>query len=146
MLVTLENQADLIRWAEPIMGVSPGATPPETIALGIVSDDPAQPLAVVCLNAFYSNQASIHIASNGSRRWLTPMILRAIFGYCFELLQLRRLNIIVSVNNAAVQVLALKLGFRPEGYARCGADDGSDGIVMGMLAAECPWIMEQENG
>lgn len=145
MLVTLENQEELIRWAEPIMGVEPGRTPPETVALGIVGEDGA-PLAVVCLNAFYSNQASIHIASNGSRRWLTRKVLAAIFGYCFELLQLRRLNIIVSVNNAAVQVLALKLGFRPEGYARCGADDGSDGIVMGMLAAECPWMMRYENG
>lgn len=145
MRVTLENQGDLIGWAEPRFGVPAGSMPPETVALGVLSDA-NEVLAVICLNAFYSHYCTMHVASNGSKRWLTRNVLACIFGYTFQFLRLQRVNIIVSVHNVPIQVLALKLGFRMEGYARCGADDGSDGIIMGMLAAECPWLLEVSHG
>lgn len=145
MRVTMEDQPQLLGWAEAVFGQEQGSMPPETLAMG-VRDDTGKILAVICFNAFYSHYCTMHVASNGSRRWLDRTVLRLIFGYVFELLRLKRVNIIVSVNNVAVQILALKLGFRMEGYARCGADDGSDGIVLGMLAGECPWIKEREDG
>lgn len=145
MRVTMEHQADLIAWAEPHFEVPAGSMPPETVALGVI-DDKGAILAVICINAFYSHYCTMHVASNGSRRWLTRTVLRCIFGYVFELLGLLRVNIIVSVDNVPIQILALKLGFRMEGYARCGADDGSDGIILGMLASECPWLKEVDDG
>lgn len=145
MIVTMEHQGELIAWAEDHFGIPRGSMPPETVALGVI-DASGSPLAVICVNAFYSHYCTMHVASNGSKRWLTRTVLRCIFGYVFELLGLQRVNIIVSVNNVPVQILALKLGFRMEGYARCGADDGSDGIVLGMLASECPWLMEVDRG
>lgn len=139
MRVTLDPQDALRAWAEPRFGLADCRLPDETICLGVV-DQRGEIHAVVCLNAFYSHYASIHIASNGRRAWASPQVLRCIFGYAFDHLGLRRLNCIPSVNNLAAQILALRLGFEFEGRTRCGADDGSDGIVLGMLAENCRWI------
>lgn len=141
--VTMRDQERLIRWAEPIIGVEPGRMPSETVALGVI-DEADDLQAVICFNAFYSDYASLHLASNGRRRWLSRKVLRVVFGYAFEFRKLRRLNFVVSVNNIPVQVLALKLGLRIEGCTRCGANDGSDGILFGMLAEECPWVKQGE--
>ncbi|WYK05490.1 GNAT family protein [Cereibacter sphaeroides f. sp. denitrificans] len=120
------------------MGIRPGAMPPETIALGVI-DEWGELHAVICLNAFYSHYCSMHIASNGRRAWATRPVLRAIFGYAFEFLGLGRVNALVSARNIAVQVMALKLGFRFCGFLPDGADDGGDGILFGMLREQCPW-------
>ncbi len=121
------------------MGVEPGHMPSETVAMGVL-DEAGEIQAVICLNAFYGNCASLHLASNGNKRWLSRKVLRVVFGYAFHFRKLRRLNFVVSVWNVPVQVLALKVGLRVEGYTRCGANDGSDGILFGMLAEECPWL------
>ena len=149
MRVTMQNQKDLIAWAEPRMGVEVGRAPPETLALGVLDDD-GTIQAVVWFNAFYANYASMHIASNNARRWASRKVLGVIFSFAFHHLKLQRVNAWVSVNNVTVQVMALKLGFRIEGVARCGANDGSDAIMLGMLVQDCRWlpshIREQING
>lgn len=149
MRVTMQNQKVLIRWSEPLMGVAPGFAPPETIALGVLDDDD-NIHAVIWFNAFYSSQASLHVASNGKRKWATRRVLRTVFAFAFHHLSLNRLNFVVSARNVPVQVLALKVGLRIEGVARCGANDGTDGILFGMLAHECRWLPEhvkdQNNG
>ena len=149
MRVTMQNQKDLIAWAEPRMGVEAGRAPPETVALGVV-DDAGQIHAVIWFNAFYGSQASLHIATNGRKRWATRRVMGIVFSYAFDHLNLKRLEFRVSANNIPVQILAIKTGLRIEGVARCGANDGSDGIVFGMLAQDCRWlpshIREKING
>ncbi|SDX74117.1 GNAT family N-acetyltransferase [Roseicitreum antarcticum] len=149
MRVTMQNQADLIAWAEPRMGVEKDMMPSETVALGVMNDAGGIE-AVICFNAFYSTYASLHVASNGGRRWLSRKVLALVFGYAFTHLNLTRLNFLVPHHNIPVQVLALKVGLRIEGVARCGANDGSDGVLFGMLASECPWlpkrVKESKNG
>jgi hypothetical protein len=149
MRVTMQNQKDLIAWAEPRMGVEAGHMPPETRALGVL-DDQGRIHAVICFNAFYGNQASLHVASNGRKLWATRKVFQVVFGYAFHHLGLKRLEFRVSCKNVPVQILALKTGLRIEGVARCGANDGEDGIVFGMLAQECHWlpphIRERING
>ena len=149
MRVTMQNQKDLIAWAEPRMGVEAGYAPPETLALGVV-DDAGEIRAVIWFNAFYSTHASMHIASDGSKLWSTRKVWRIVFGFAFEHLKLTRLMLIIPYWNLPPQILALKVGFRFEGVARCGADDGNDGIIFGMLAQDCRWlpshIREKING
>lgn len=139
MRVTMQNQKDLIAWSAPRMGVPRNHVPAETIALGVIDED-GTIHAVIWFNAFYANYGSLHIASNGRKRWATRRVLRMVFAFAFDHLGLARLNFVVSVNNVPVQILALKVGLRVEGVARCGANDGTDGILFGMLAHECRWL------
>lgn len=137
--VTMQDQDGLIAWAEPRMGVEAGRAPPETIALGVL-DEAGNIRAVIWFNAFYSTHASAHIASDGSREWSTRQVWRTIFGFAFDHLRKTRLMLIIPDWNIKAITFALKLGFKIEGVARCGADDGNDGIVFGMLAQECRWL------
>ena len=145
----MQNQKDLIAWAEPRMGVEPGRAPSETLALGVL-DNTGEIQAVIWFNAFYAQQGCLHIASNGRKRWATRRVLGIVFAFAFHHLGLKRLEFRVSVNNIPVQILALKVGLRIEGVARCGANDGSDAIVLGMLVQDCRWlpshIREKING
>lgn len=146
MRVTMHDQKALIAWAEPIMGVAPGHAPAESRALGVY-DERGDLQAVILFNAFYGRQASLHVASNGQKRWATKRVFKMVFSYAFDTipgaLGLQRLEFRVSVANVPVQVLALKTGLRIEGVARCGAEDGNDAIVLGMLAKDCQWLPSQ---
>jgi RimJ/RimL family protein N-acetyltransferase len=138
--VTMKDQERLIRWAEPRIGIPEGYAPQETICMSVIDTATEEIVAVIAFNAFYSNQASLHLASNGRKSWLSRGVLRAVFGYAFAFRGWHRLNFLVSHKNIPVQVLALKMGLRVEGVARCGAEDGTDAILFGMLARECRWI------
>lgn len=142
LFLTMEPRDRLQAWAEPIMGIEPGMMPKDTDLVGVMESDTTEVQAVIGYNAHYGQQISMHVASNGQKRWLTRSILRAIFGYAFEFKGVKRVNAVVSVNNLDIQILCLKLGFRIEGTMACGADDGSDGILFAMLAKDCRWITE----
>lgn len=143
MRVSMHDQRSLIEWAEPRMGLIHGGAPSETRALGVY-DQNAELQAVIWFNAFYGRQASFHIASDGGKRWATRRVFQMVFSYAFDrspgALALDRLEFRVSVKNIPVQVLALKTGLKIEGVAKCGAEDGNDAIIMGMLAKDCHWL------
>lgn len=144
MIVKQEDDSRLIRWAEPRIGVAPGKMAKDALALGVFDADTGEIAAVILINARYGHFCSMHIASDGGRRWATRRVLRAIFGYAFEFLGHTRINAVVSVNNLAAQIMAMKLGFRPEATIACGADDGGDGILFRMLIGECDWLKDEE--
>jgi RimJ/RimL family protein N-acetyltransferase len=86
----------------------------------------------------------MHVTTDGQKRWLTKFTLRLIFGYAFHHKGVKRVNAVVSVKNIPIQILCLKLGFRIEATIRCGATDGGDGILFGMLDSECRWLGPKE--
>jgi len=88
----------------------------------------------------------MHIASDGSRRWLTREYLRACFGYPFEQLGVRRVTGLVAASNPAALRFDTHLGFRMEGRLRHAAQDGSDLLVLGMLRGECRYLRDSEHG
>lgn len=136
--ITQDDQYRLLAWAAPKCGLK-GKWPDETVALG-VEDDSGTLQAVFCYNAFYDEACSAHVASNHTRAWATPRIMKAVFGYPFVLLKLRRINLMVPENNQAATIVAIKMGFKVAGVMRGGAPDHSDAIIFGMLAQECRWI------
>lgn len=143
MRVTMHDQKAMIAWAEPRMGLIHGSAPSETRALGVYDDKP-ELQAVIWFNAFYGRQGSLHIASNGGKRWATRRVFQMVFCYAFDrlpgALSLDRLEFRTSTNNVPAQILAIKTGLKIEGVAKCGAEDGSDAIIFGMLAKDCQWL------
>lgn len=137
-MVTMTDQPRLRAWAAPYMGVTADELSTDMVLLGVVRD--GKIIGAVGFNAFYGDQAAIHVASNGQRTWINKLVLRAVFGYAFQHRNVRRLNLIVPVWNRDAQILALKSGGLPEGYMRKAAGDGSDAVIFGILREECPYF------
>jgi RimJ/RimL family protein N-acetyltransferase len=82
----------------------------------------------------------MHVASDGSRQWMTPAYMAACFRYPFLQLNVNRVSGLVRADNAAAQQFDVKLGFVREGTVRCGAADGTDLFLYGMLRNECRYL------
>lgn len=107
-------------------------------ALGLERD--GELVAGVVYN-FYSvgNDIAMHVASDGSRRWMTKSFLRAVFHYPFVKLGVRRVTGYVPASNEAAQTFDEHIGFVREGVMREAAH-GEDVIVYGMLRSECKYV------
>ncbi|HDR9497591.1 TPA: N-acetyltransferase [Burkholderia cepacia] len=82
----------------------------------------------------------MHVASDGTRAWLSRAYLAACFRYPFVQMECRRVTGLVRADNAAAQRFDEHLGFRREGLLRQGCTDGTDMILYGMLASECRYL------
>lgn len=92
---------------------------------------------------FTYQSVSMHIASDGSKRWLTRLFLRESFAYPFEQLGVQRVTGLVAASNPDALRFDLHLGFQVEGRMRAAAQDGSDLLVLGMLRQECRHLKEE---
>lgn len=82
----------------------------------------------------------MHVASDGSRHWMTPAYLAACFRYPFVQLGCNRITGLVRADNIDAQRFDEHLGFKREGQLRAACTDGMDLIVYGMLKSECRFI------
>jgi hypothetical protein len=134
--VSVADEDDLL-WAAALLHVE---WPEGSTGLVIRQGDKTK--AVIVYNCFFDNATcSAHIASDSGKTWATRNILYGMFAYPFLQLGLRRVTLPIAAKNVSAQVLALKLGFKPEGFLRHARID-DDEIVYGMIREECPWIKE----
>ena len=98
--------------------------------------------AVVVYDGFSECDCNMHIASDGSARWLSRGFLRAVFAYPFIQLGLRRVTGLVPAKNERALNFDLRLGFEHEGLCRDALPD-DDIIVLGMRRSVCPYIPEE---
>ena len=145
MDLTFDHSDQLAAFFAPRVGVEAGDLPADMELMGAL-DSKGQIRAVFGYNAHYGHYLTMHIATDGSKAWATRHVLACMFGYPFHAKGVTRINALVPAQNVSVQILCLKLGFRIEATIRCGADDGSDGILFGMLAHECRWLKETRHG
>lgn len=144
---------DLLAWAGQAIGTT---FDPSAKAIGLRWLGKLR--AVSVFDHFSDGDCAIHVASNGSRRWLTRHFLVASFAYPFLERRQRRLTSLIPATNIASYRFCTNLGFRVEGCIREGASpppkEGEgpippvvqagavpgDLIVLGMLKDECRWI------
>jgi RimJ/RimL family protein N-acetyltransferase len=107
-------------------------------AIGLEED--GQLIAGVVFQNHCGPNVLMHVASDGSRRWMTPAYLCACFRYPFESLKVRRITGLVRVDNVAAQKFDEHLGFVREGLMRQAASDGTDMIVYGLLKKDCKYL------
>jgi len=107
-------------------------------AIGLASDGEIVAGVVYCAHS--GANVITHIASDGSRAWLTPAYLGAIFRYPFIQLGCARITAIVRADNADSRRFVTHLGFVEEGRMRRAEADGTDLIIFGMLRSECRFL------
>ena len=77
------------------------------------------------------------------RHWCSKRVLQKIFGVGFDVLECRRINALIAVDNKASLSLAERFGFVREGKMRRYGADGQDVYVLGLLREECKFIKQK---
>lgn len=95
--------------------------------------------AVVVYDTFSACDVNMHIASDGSGRWLTREFLVAAFAFPFIQLRLRRVTAMVPASNHAALKFDRHLGFTDEGF-HPKALPNDDIRSLGMLREACRFI------
>lgn len=80
-----------------------------------------------------------HIASDGTRRWLTREYLWTIFDYPFRQLKCKRITVCVGEGNSNSRRFVEHLGFELETTLRAAHPTG-DLLVLAMFKEQCKWI------
>lgn len=136
MFKVIYGQDDvLIPWAAKRIGVE--CFKPDAKAIGQERD--GEIVAVVVFDGFSDVDCNMHIASDGSRRWLTRELLAHAFAYPFVQLRLRRVTGLVPAGNDDALRFDEHLGFVREGYHPHAMKDG-DLISLGLLRENCRFI------
>lgn len=135
-VIYADQQACLV-WAAGRIGIS--AFRSDARAIGLERDGVL--VAVSVYDTFSPGSCAMHIASDGSGRWLNKDFLFSMFAYPFIQCGFRRVTGLISASNTASLRFARHIGFQDEGVLREEAPDG-DVIVLGMLRRECKWIAE----
>lgn len=99
-------------------------------------------VAVVVYDTFSRHECAMHIASDGSRHWLTRSFLKAAFAYPFIQCGYRRVYSPIAESNKKALRFNLKLGFKVEGVHPYAAKDGAM-VTTGMLREGCAWIPKE---
>jgi RimJ/RimL family protein N-acetyltransferase len=80
-----------------------------------------------------------HIASDGTRRWLTREYLWTIFDYPFNQVKAKRITVCVGAGNSDSRRFVQHLGFRLEATLR-DAHPSGDLLIYAMFKERCKWI------
>lgn len=122
----------LLPWAQERIGVT---FRPDAKTIGLERDGEIR--AVVVFDNFSECDAQMHIASDGSRAWMSKALLLSAFSYPFNQLGLLRLTGLVVADNQAALDFDQNIGFVKEGYHPKAGPGGKDLISLGLLAENC---------
>lgn len=106
-------------------------------ALGLERD--GELVAGVLFDQFNGRSVCMHVASDGSRAWLTREYLAMCFHYGFCQLGVKKIIGLVDSKNEAALHFDLALGFRIE---KSIADAGrtADLVILSMTKEQCRWL------
>lgn len=107
-------------------------------AIGLESD--GELIAGVVFDGKFGKSIMMHVASNGSRHWMTPAYMAACFGYAFNQEQVNLIVGLVRADNVDAQRFDEHLGFKRNGLLPQACTDGTDLIVYGMQKDQCRYI------
>lgn len=132
------DEPRLLPWAAERIGIASFRR--DAFTIGLERDGDL--VAVVVYDNFSDCDCNMHLASDGSKRWMSKELLLAAFAYPFTQLGLRRLTGLVDARNADALQLNEHLGFVREGLCRHALPD-SDLVVLGMLRDECRFVSKE---
>lgn len=100
-------------------------------------------VGVTVFDTFSSRDCYMHVASDGSRHWLTREFLVASFIYPFVQCGLPRVSSPIAESNQQALRFNMKLGFTQEGYHPLAAHDGGAILSMALLRKNCQFIPKE---
>lgn len=128
----------LLPWAKERIGIHSFRRDAYTIGL----ERDGELVAVVVYDNFSDVDVNMHIASDGTRKWMNKDLLVSAFAYPFIQLGVRRVTGIVPAGNKDALAFDENLGFVREGY-HPNAAPGDDLVSLGMLRENCRFIPKE---
>lgn len=107
-------------------------------AVGIGFERDGGLIAGVVYNEFNGVNICMHVASDGSKRWLTREYLRACFDYPFHQAKVKRVTGLVGEGNHEARRFDEHLGFKLETRLK-GAHPTGDLLVYVMWREDCKY-------
>jgi RimJ/RimL family protein N-acetyltransferase len=129
------NEPRLLPWAQERIGVT---FRNDAKTIGLERD--GELCAVVVYDGFSECDCNMHIASDGTRAWMSKALLLSAFAFPFIQLGLLRLTGLVPADNQAALEFDENIGFVREGYHPKAGPGGKDLISLGMLRSACRFI------
>ena len=124
----------LLPWAQERVGVTFRR---DAYTLGLERNGSL--VAVVVFDNFSDADCNMHVASDGTRSWMSKNLLLATFAYPFTQLGLRRVTAMVPAKNAQALAFDEHIGFVREGYHPHALPD-DDLVSLGLLRENCRFI------
>ncbi|HEX5362327.1 MAG TPA: GNAT family protein [Fluviicoccus sp.] len=128
----------LLPWARERIGIHAFRRDAYTIGL----ERHGELVAVVVYDGFSDVDVNMHIASDGTRQWMSKELLVAAFAYPFIQLGMRRVTGMVPASNKQALAFDEHLGFVREGY-HPNAMPGDDIVSLGLLRENCRFIPKE---
>ena|SRR5215471_3205686 len=94
-------------------------------------------IAAVIFDSFTTHNCFMHIASDGSKKWMTRHGLHEVFKYAFITAGCERVTLWVEATNADSRALVQGLGFTLEAVLHRAGRDGVDVLIYRMFRQEC---------
>lgn len=129
----------LLRWAQERIGV---IFRPDAYTIGLERN--GQIAATVVFDTFSETDCCMHIASDGTRAWMSKELLLRAFAYPFTQLGLPRVTGLVPADNEDALRFDEHLGFVREGYHPKAGPGGKDLISLGLLRENCRFIPKEQ--
>lgn len=127
----------LLPWALKRIGLSDFRR--DAYSIGLERD--GELVAVVVYDGFSECDCNMHIASDGTGKWMNKSLLLAAFAYPFAQLGLRRVTGLVPAKNTKALEFDKNIGFVVEGYHPNALHDDAL-ISLGMLRENCRFFRE----
>lgn len=132
------REQELLPWAQERIGVT---FRDDAKTIGLERDGEIR--AAVIFDNFSETDLCMHIASDGTRAWMSKGLLLAAFAYPFVQLGKLRVTGLVPAHNADALAFDENLGFVREGYHPLAGPGGSDLISLGLLRSACRFIPQE---
>ena len=135
-MICFEQVPERLAWAAEVIGVR--GFRDDARMISVLADD-GRLRGVVVYDTWGACDVSMHVASDGSARWMTREALVHFFAFPFIQCKLRRVTALVPSKNARALKFDRKLGFVDEGYFPHALPD-DDLVALGMLREHCRFI------
>jgi RimJ/RimL family protein N-acetyltransferase len=96
-------------------------------------------IAGVVFSDFNGVNINMHVASDGSRRWLTKEFLRVVFDYPFNQAKVKRVTGLVGEGNIEARKFDEHIGFKLEARL-AGAHPTGDLLIYVMRREDCRFL------
>jgi RimJ/RimL family protein N-acetyltransferase len=114
-------------------------SPSDATAIGLEKN--GELVAGVVYDHFNGASICMHVASDGSKKWLNREYLRFCFQYAFDQAKVKKVIGIVPSSNEDALRFDLHLGFSEEARIKNAHPQG-DLILLTMTRQQCRWIKE----